>query len=113
MALSAPVPSSTMSATMRGQAFLVGRIGAGAAFDLQHERDDRNARMLDRPHLKAVRQPVPHDLGKGERRIRPDVGQPRSVDARHDTETGSEPASASAGWPRGITLRTTRASRRR
>ena len=81
----------------RGQAFLVERIGAGSAFDLQHERDDRDARMLERPHVQAIGQAVPHDLGKGKRRIRPDVGKPRPVDAGHDTETGSEPASASAG----------------
>ena len=68
-----------------------------AAFDLQHKCDHRDARVRDRPHLKTVGQPVPHDLGKGKRRIRTDVGKPRPVDARHDTETGSEPASASAG----------------
>ena len=97
MALSAPVPSSTMSATMAARPSLSNGISAGSAFDLQHERDHRDARVLDGPHLKAVGQPVPHDLGKGKRRIRSDVGKPRPVDAGHDTETGSEPASASAG----------------
>ena len=97
-----------------GQALFVGRVGAGTALDLQQERDDRDARMLDGPHLESVGQRVPRDLGKRERRIGSDLRE-AGIDRRPLTTRTLDRSrrSASAGWPRGITLNTTRASRRR
>ena len=88
-----------------GQPFPLVGIGARAAVDLQDERDDRHAVVLDGAHAQPVRQRVPHDRRKAERRIGTNVRQPRPIDAHHDTDTGAEPGSASACWPRGTTLR--------
>ena len=75
----------------RRQALLVGRIGAGSALDLQHKRDDRHARGARPSAPRARWAAVPHDRGKRERRIRSDVGKPRSIDApsRHRDRFGA------------------------
>ena len=54
----------------RGQPFLLGRVGAGPAFDLQDDRDDRHGVVLDRADVESVRERVADDLGKLKRRDR-------------------------------------------
>ena len=97
MALRSPVPSSTMSATIAARPSLSNGSAPDPPSTCSTNVMTGTLACSTRPHVQAVGQAVPHDLGKGKRRIRPDVGKPRPVDAGHDTETGSEPASASAG----------------
>ena len=99
----------------RSEPFASRRIGAKAAIDLHDEGDQRHPRMLHRPYLQAVGKRVVDYFRKAKLRIRTWCGKPRAIDARyrHETDTGSEPGSANAAWPRGTMLSRTRRSKAR
>jgi len=64
--------------------------------EVQVERDDRHVVVLDGADAQAVSERVPHDRREHESRIDTDVGEPRSIDSRHDTDTAVESSRASA-----------------
>src|SRR5204862_4665089 len=97
----------------RGEPLALGRIRAKPAVDLEDERHDRHALMLDGPDLQAVAELVANDLWKPELRIETERRQPRAIDGHQETVTGSDPGRASAAWPRGTMLRSTRRSKAR
>jgi hypothetical protein len=75
----------------------------------QHEAgDEGDLVMFDRRDAQPAGQRAPAYLGKREPHRGAGHGQPRAIDAHHDTRDGCEPSRASAVLPRGTTLSTTR-----
>ena len=95
-----PLPSSSMSPVIAARPGPSPGSARSADGQQREEADERHGVVLDGQDPQAVRQAAAvESSGKRKRGSGPSDGQARAIDGHHATDTGCEPASASAGWP--------------